>query len=224
MDKLGYEVMCKYDEMVETSEVRPHPDNAKKHPRNQLLQIAQIISQNGWRNPIVVSKRSGLVTKGHGRLAAAKLSGWVKVPVEYQDYSTEEHELADMLADNLIADKGEDNKEKIKELAINKIAAWSIDVQLSGLTKEELEKLLGLNMDEIMQPQFELSPRLHEKYDYVLVMSDNVSDTNFLFDLLKLKEVTCYRNQNLVGQGRIIWFRDFMNRMKEYADSNSIKG
>ncbi len=50
-----------------------------------------------------VSKRSGFVTSGHGRIEAAKLNGWAHVPVNYQEYESDEQEYADVQADNAIA-------------------------------------------------------------------------------------------------------------------------
>lgn len=50
-----------------------------------------------------VSKLSGYVTSGHGRILAARLNGWTQVPVNYQDYETFDQEYADVQADNSIA-------------------------------------------------------------------------------------------------------------------------
>jgi hypothetical protein len=55
------------------------------------------------RSPIVVSNRSGFITKGHGRLEALQKLGWTKVPVDYQDYENDAQEYADIIADNEIA-------------------------------------------------------------------------------------------------------------------------
>lgn len=50
-----------------------------------------------------VSKQSGFITSGHGRVLAAKLNGWKTAPVNYQDYESDEQEYADVQADNAIA-------------------------------------------------------------------------------------------------------------------------
>lgn len=222
--KESFKVECKFDEMVSTELLKTHPKNSRKHPRNQLILIRQIIEGNGWRNPIVVSRQSGYITKGHGRLATARMAGWDQVPVEYQDYATEELEVADMLADNLIGDKGETDKDRLKEVVKQEMVNWSINVELSGLSKEEVEKMLGINVEEEGQPMYDITPRLHEKYDYVVIMSDNISNTNYLFDYLGLKSVSDYRNITKVGQGRIIWFKDFMKRILKDANNNNEQG
>ncbi len=52
-----------------------HPRNPNKHPAEQIRMLSNIIQHQGWRNPIVISARSGFVVAGHGRLAAALLLG-----------------------------------------------------------------------------------------------------------------------------------------------------
>jgi hypothetical protein len=94
---------CLYDKLVAISELRPHPKNRNKHPQEQIKRLAEILKYQGWRYPVKVSSRSGFVTSGHGRIEAAKLAGWAEVPVNYQEYESEEQEYADVQADNAIA-------------------------------------------------------------------------------------------------------------------------
>ena len=96
------EVHC-MGKMVDIKKVKPNPENPNVHPVEQIVMFAKILQVNGWREAIVVSKRSGLVVKGHGRLTTAKFMKLSEVPVEYQDYVDEQAELADMIADNRVA-------------------------------------------------------------------------------------------------------------------------
>lgn len=96
-------VHCLYDKLVSTSELAPHPKNRNKHPDEQIERLAKILKYQGWRYPVKVSKRSGFVTSGHGRILAAKVNGWDEVPVNLQDYDSDEQEYADVQADNAIA-------------------------------------------------------------------------------------------------------------------------
>ena len=63
-------VFCAHDAIVPLKDLRPNPKNPNQHPPEQIKLLASIIRATGWRAPITVSKRSGLVTKGHGRLMA----------------------------------------------------------------------------------------------------------------------------------------------------------
>lgn len=62
-----------------------------------------------------VSTLSGFVTSGHGRIEAAKLLGWEKVPVVFQEYEDEKQEYADVQADNAIASWSELDLDAINE-------------------------------------------------------------------------------------------------------------
>jgi len=96
-------VCCAFDELVAVNALKPHPKNRNKHPKEQIDRLAKILEYQGWRYPVKVSKRSGFVTSGHGRIDAAKINGWEEVPVNFQEYESEEQEYADITADNAIA-------------------------------------------------------------------------------------------------------------------------
>ncbi len=103
----GINVFCAYDEIVSTVSLKENPLNPNTHPDEQIKLLADIISKTGWRAPITVSTRSGYIVKGHGRLRAAKLAGFEQVPVEYQNFQTDDEETAALLADNKIAEFSE---------------------------------------------------------------------------------------------------------------------
>lgn len=106
-------VYCSFTKLVPISEIKEHPRNPNHHDREQIEILANAIKATGWRTPIGVSTRSGFVIRGHGRFAAAKALGLTEVPVDYQTYDSEAQELADLLADNKIADLGQINYESV---------------------------------------------------------------------------------------------------------------
>lgn len=141
---------CAHDELVELHKLIPHPRNANKHPDRQIELLAKIIDYQGQRSPIVVSKRSGFITKGHGRLLALQKLGWDKCAVDHQDYESEAQEFADLVADNKIAELAEhdDNLmiEGIKDLGLE-------DFELLGLDDFELPELFEAQSDEDEIPE-----------------------------------------------------------------------
>ena len=96
-------IHCSHQELVNINELKPHPMNRNDHPKDQVKRLAKILEYQGWRYPIKVSKRSGFITSGHGRVEAARLNKWKEVPVDYQDYDSDEQEYADVQSDNAIA-------------------------------------------------------------------------------------------------------------------------
>lgn len=136
----GIPVYCAYDEIVPIGQLRPNPKNPNKHPQEQIEKLGKIIRGNGWRNPITVSTRSGLIVKGHGRLMTAQLEELKEVPVEYQNYESEEAELADLTADNHIAELAEIDRQMLADIFAD-IDTGAIDFDLSGYTEEEYGEL-----------------------------------------------------------------------------------
>lgn len=67
----GVPVFCAHDAIVAIEKLIPNPKNPNTHPDAQIQALGRIIRQTGWRAPITVSKRSGFIVKGHGRLATA---------------------------------------------------------------------------------------------------------------------------------------------------------
>ena len=96
-------VRCSYSKLVLLKDLKAHPKNRNKHPDEQIERLANIIEYQGIRHPIKVSTRSGYITAGHGRLAAAQKLGLKEFPVDYQDYESDEQEYADVQSDNAIA-------------------------------------------------------------------------------------------------------------------------
>lgn len=132
-------VFCRYTEMRVLTALAEHPLNPNTHPEEQLRLLADVIRGNGWRQPITVSDLSGYIIKGHGRYQAAKLAGFREVPVEVQHYENEAAEMADMLADNRIAELASMDGAMLAEVLANVPA----DMQaLTGYTQEDIERIL----------------------------------------------------------------------------------
>lgn len=69
-------------EYVAVTEIKPYKNNAKKHPDEQVANVAESIKTMGWRQPIVLDT-NGVIIIGHGRYLAAKKLGLKTVPCHY---------------------------------------------------------------------------------------------------------------------------------------------
>lgn len=181
-------VNCAFSRMVAIGDVKPNPRNPNRHPTAQVKLLAKIIAHHGWRNPITVSKRSGLVVRGHGRLEAAKLLGLKSVPVDFQDYATDADETADLVADNRIAELAEIDQGALAELL--KCLETNLDLELAGFTAQSANLLL--NADEMVESKLikEKSDKLTLKWatkrgqiwhlgDHVLGIGDALNPENW---------------------------------------------
>ena len=135
------QIYCSHTDIVATDSLIENPRNPNRHPEDQIIALAKIIRHQGWRNPIVVSRRSGFVVKGHGRLLAARMLGLEEVPVDYQDYENEAAEWADMVADNKIAELSNMDEEELN--AIIRELDGQIDLELTGFNDSEINSMLA---------------------------------------------------------------------------------
>lgn len=119
--------------------IQPYADNAKKHPKKQIEQIADSIKRFGMNQPIVVDEK-GIIIVGHGRYAALQHLGWDIKPEWVKQVSglTQEEINAYRLADN-----------KLNE------SDWDMDLvleELHSLADAELQRLTGFDMDLLIEP------------------------------------------------------------------------
>lgn len=135
-------VFCAHSKIAKTTSLRPNPRNPNHHPQAQIEIFAKVIKALGWRAPIVVSTRSGLITKGHGKLAVAQFLGLKEVPIDLQAYASEEEEFQDLLADNRIAELSERNDVEVAAL-LKQLEAAGTDTIVTGYDQAAMDKILN---------------------------------------------------------------------------------
>lgn len=138
----GVPVFCAFDELAPVGKLVPNPGNPNNHPQRQVELLAAVIKGQGWRQPITISRRSGFIVKGHGRLQAAQFMHATEVPVEYQQYATEAEEYADLMADNRIAELAEMNTAALVDM-LQSMDTGELPIEMTGYTTEDLEELLN---------------------------------------------------------------------------------
>lgn len=141
-------VFCAHDEIVELEKLIPNPKNPNTHPTEQVKLLGKIIQATGWRQPITVSKRSGFIVKGHGRLLAARMAGLTHAPVDYQEYSTEAEEYADLVADNRLAELSEIDNAMLVNI-FQDIDLSELPAELTGYTEDEIGDLTAALAEEL---------------------------------------------------------------------------
>lgn len=141
-------IHCSYDKLIDINDLKPHPKNRNKHPADQIKRLTQILQYQGIRSPIKVSNRSGFITAGHGRLEAFRHLKIKEIPVNFQDYDSDEQEYADIQSDNAIA-------------------LWA-ELDLSGINTDMLDlgpdfdiDLLGIK-DFVLEPAEKFEPQSDE--------------------------------------------------------------
>lgn len=180
------EIKCEYTELIDLHKLVPHPKNPNDHPEEQIERLAKIIDYQGMRSPIVVSKLSGFITKGHGRLAALKKLGWEKAPIDFQEYENSAQEYADIVADNAIAEWALLNFQKINtdftelgpEVDIEllgikdfTVEPWESDIEEIDKAKENLDGVAG---------QIKVKCKPEDKEELVFYLRDRINEASFV--------------------------------------------
>lgn len=84
---------------INIKDIRPYENNAKKHDKTQINNVAESIKQYGFVQPIVIDK-DGVIVIGHCRALAAKKLGLKEVPCVSVEDLTEEQVKALRIVDN----------------------------------------------------------------------------------------------------------------------------
>lgn len=93
-------ILCSYSKLEDPLKLKPTDGNPNSHPSEQIAEYKHILEGLGFRKAIIVSNQTGRIVTGHGAWIASKEMRLPKVPVDYQDFESEDVERAFMLADN----------------------------------------------------------------------------------------------------------------------------
>jgi hypothetical protein len=203
-------VHCAHHALAAVADLKPNPANPNKHPAKQLALYGAAIIAHGWRESVTVSKLSGLVVRGHGAIQAARMIGADVIPVEYQDYSSPEEELADLLADNRLAHLSATDADLLKS-ALAQLSPAAI----TGYSATEIADLLA---ELAPPPEFPIAARLNERHDYIVITVDNETDWQFLKNLAGVRTERSFKNAT-VGEGRVVPFARFLESLRENLHS-----
>ena len=202
-------INCAHDEVRDLINLVPHPKNPNTHSEEQIRLLSKIIQHQGWRNPIVISKRSGYIVAGHGRLMAAELLGLNEAPVDIQDFETEADEMAHLVADNRIAELAEVDRSALADI-IAELDTGDIDLELTGFEIPDIEEIMTAAPPEVDYPELK-----EGEGDGLRSMTFIVSDEQFQIIDESVKDASSFgdngTNENKNGNGlhglALLWER-----------------
>jgi DNA modification methylase len=127
---------------VPIAQLRPCAANARTHSPKQIQQIADSIEAFGFVNPVLIGAGNGIVA-GHGRVEAAKLLGWERVPVLRITDLTEDQIRAYRIADNRLAElAGWDEEILAIEFQSLQELELDFDLAVTGFVAPEIDILI----------------------------------------------------------------------------------
>ena len=119
------------------ADLRPYARNARTHSKKQIKQIAGSIERFGFTNPVLVSGDLEIIA-GHGRVEAAKLLGWRRVPTVALSHLNEDERRAYVLADNKLALNAGWDKE-ILAIELQALVDCDFDIEVTGFSLAEVD-------------------------------------------------------------------------------------
>jgi DNA modification methylase len=120
-------------------ELKPDPNNPRRHSKKQVRQIAASIEAFGFNVPILID-REGKVIAGHGRLAACGALGWSEVPTLCLDHLTPAQARAFMIADNRLTEISTwDDRLLAEQLKDLSLSGLDFDLEITGFEVAEID-------------------------------------------------------------------------------------
>jgi DNA modification methylase len=120
-------------------ELKPDPNNPRRHGKKQVRQIAASIEAFGFNVPILID-REGKVIAGHGRLAACHELGWSEVPTLRLDHLTPAQARAFMIADNRLTEISTwDDRLLAEQLKDLSLSGLDFDLEITGFEVAEID-------------------------------------------------------------------------------------
>ena len=153
-----------------------NPKNNNTHPKEQIERLEKLIKYQGFRNPVVVSNRSGFVVAGHGRIEAAKNIGFTEVPAMYQDFENEAEEYAYLTSDNAIQSWSALDLSKVNSEMLD--FGPEFDIDLLGIKDFAIEPIEKFEMED------ELKDDMNKKYQIEITFPDDMEMMDIHDDLV----------------------------------------
>jgi DNA modification methylase len=124
-------------------ELKPFPDNPRKHSEAQIVSLARSIKDNPWTNPILIDEERTILS-GHGRMEAATRLGLSQVPTITLAGCTPAQKRAIVIGENRHAENATWDHDKLK-IHLESLIELNFDVELSGFTTGEVDIILDGN-------------------------------------------------------------------------------
>jgi ParB-like chromosome segregation protein Spo0J len=127
-------------EIIPIAKILPYVNNPKRHPDEQVAQIAASIREFGFNDPIAIDK-AGTIIAGHGRYLAAKLLQMKTVPVIKLPHLSPAQRKAYRIAHNKISINSNFDLELLTA-EFELLRELKFDVSFTGFDEAEIEELL----------------------------------------------------------------------------------
>lgn len=120
---------------------KPHPQNARQHSEDQVMQLARSIQEFGFTQPILVDENDTILA-GHGKHLAARHLGLTEVPVIVLRGLSEIQKRAYLIADNQLGLNSRWDDDKLRPL-VEQLERELASLDITGLSPQETDRILA---------------------------------------------------------------------------------
>jgi hypothetical protein len=199
--------------------------NAKYNPRKisaaNRARLRKSVTEFGLVTTLVWNKRTGNLVGGHRRLEeidAIEATDDYSLTVAEIDIDPLREKALNLILNNPAAQGEYDDKLLAKVLHE---LDGKIDLELTGFDENEVERMLGETI--LPDAQFPITAKLHERYDFVVIFTENESDFAFLQNLCGVQTERSYKKTG-IGIGRAVPFKRFLKSIRENRHSIDVQG
>lgn len=134
------------------TDIKPHPDNYKKHPADQIKTLRASLKAFGCTAPIKANL-DGFIIAGHGMYELYLEDGYTHIPVVFEALDNKLSK-AYLIADNETARKAETDQDQLNELLKSAYDIPNFDIDALGISLEELDNVLDSGLIEVSEDHF----------------------------------------------------------------------
>lgn len=208
---------------VPVNELKLDENNARKHGKRSIDAIAESLRQFGQQKAIVFDK-DNVIRAGNGTYEAAIKLGWgyvAAIPTSLEDAKV----TAWAIADNRTTELSSWDEEALKNIFVGLKEEESDLLGATGFAGNEIDILFSGDADIVKEQDEELYKielRPYESYDYMVVLSDNLHDWNWLCEFFGLRKVNAaiVEGQKKIGVGRGVRASELIKKIQEYSGKN----
>ena len=133
------------------ADLKEYEGNARTHNKEQIMQIANSMMENGWTSPMLIDEND-MILAGHGRKAAGEMLGVEEVPVMIIRGLSPAQKARLCISENQIALNASWDLGKLSE-QLQLILDDGLDLEITGFDDDFLNDILKLDNDnELLDP------------------------------------------------------------------------
>ena len=169
-------------EYISVDALKPYENNARKHEKKDIDNIAKSIEKYGMCDAIGIWGDDNVIVEGHGRLMACKQLGIKEVPCVRLDHLTDEQRREYAIAHNATAELSVwDDGFLSRELAELDLSEFDFDFEIQTCSPDDFDEEFQLangDREPIQQMTFTLHDEQAELIKYAMeCVKDDISET-----------------------------------------------